>query len=80
MNNPFTKHPNDTAGPEGYWVHFHRSFFNGWVLIWAGITAIIHAVFPWWFKFYTVETLIRIYWTTLHNSIRHANLIEKYKE
>lgn len=78
--NPFTKHPNETDSPEGYWVHFNRSFTNGWVLIWAGTAAVVHAVFPWWFKFYTAETIIRIYWTTLHTSGRHRDLIKEYEK
>jgi hypothetical protein len=79
MKNPFTAHPGETDNPEGYWSHFHRAFGNGVVLIWAGITAIIHALFPWLYEFYTSETIIRLYWTTLHTSGRHPDLIEKWK-
>jgi hypothetical protein len=79
MKNPFTAHPGETDNPEGYWVHFHRAFDNGVILIWAGVTAIIHALFPWLYTFYTSETIIRLYWTTLHASGRHADLIEKWK-
>jgi hypothetical protein len=77
MNNPFTAHPNETLNPEGYWVHFHRSFNNGWILIWAGTTSIIHAFFPWWWKFYTAETVVRL-WADLHNTGRHDALLEKW--
>jgi len=45
----------------------------------AGVAAIIHALFPWLYTFYTSETIIRLYWTTLHASGRHADLIEKWK-
>jgi hypothetical protein len=78
--NIFTQHPNETANPEGFWKHFHRSFTNGFVLIGAGIVAIIHAFCPFWWKFYTAETVIRLYWTHIHTSGRHDDLINKWKQ
>jgi hypothetical protein len=78
--NPFTKHPNATDTPEGYWVHFHRAYGNGWILVRAGLASMVHAVFPWWFQFYTAETLVKMYWANLHNSRRHKDLIDKYRK
>jgi len=79
MKNPFTAHPGATDNPEGYWTHFHRAFGNGFVLLWGGLVAIIHAIFPWMFEFTTSEIITRLYWTTIHPSGRHADLIEKWK-
>ena len=76
--NPFTQHPNDTDHPEGYWVHFRRSFVNGWTLIWAGVTSIIHAVCPWWYQFYTAETVVRL-WADLHMTGRHDALLDRWE-
>jgi hypothetical protein len=79
MKNPFTAHPGATDNPEGYWAHFRRAFGNGFVLLWGGFVAIIHAIFPWMFEFTTSEIITRLYWTTIHPSGRHADLIEKWK-
>ncbi len=79
MKNPFTAHPGATNNPEGYWAHFRRAFGNGFVLLWGGFVAIIHAIFPWMFEFTTSEIITRLYWTTIHTSGRHTDLIEKWK-
>ena len=78
--NPFTKRPNATDTPEGYWAHFHRAYGNGWILVRAGLASMVHAFFPWWFQFYTAETLVKMYWANLHNSRRHKDLIDKYRK
>ena len=78
MKNPFTTHPSQTSVPEGFWTHFYRAFVGGCILISAGLASIIHAFFPWWLAFYTAEVIIRLYWTVLHVSGRHQDLINKW--
>jgi hypothetical protein len=41
------------------------------------LPALIHALFPWWFRFYTAEQVVRIY-RAIATSGRHDELIVKY--
>lgn len=55
----FTKHPNDTENPQSYWEHAVFGMTNSIKLILAGIVGIIHAIFPFWFAFYTSSRVIK---------------------
>tara|TARA_Y100000034_G_C6891681_1_gene410323 strand:- start:140 stop:496 length:357 start_codon:yes stop_codon:yes gene_type:complete len=59
MINIFTDHPRDTENPQSYFQHGKFAFTNSALLIWAGIVGIIHAIFPWWFAFYTSTRVIK---------------------
>ncbi len=48
-----------------------------WLIV-AGLAGVVHAVFPWWFKFYTAEQVVRIY-CRVAKSGRHGDLMEKYR-
>lgn len=45
----------------GYWYHCRHSIYNGSQLLWLFCTSIIHAFFPWAYKFHTAYGIIRIY-------------------
>ncbi len=68
--NPFTKHPNDTENPQGYWKHGLFALVNSTILIYAGIIGIIHAVFPFIFQFNTSTIVIQSF-KKLVGSRRH---------
>jgi hypothetical protein len=72
MKNIFTDHPRDTENPQGYWQHGKFGFINSCKMILAGILGIIHAVFPWWFKFSTSSAIIKSF-KTLVDSRRHLD-------
>ena len=55
----FTKHPGETTNPQTYWQHGKFAAMNSLKLIWAGIAGVIHAIFPWWFPFYTSTAVIK---------------------
>ena len=63
--------------PQTYLEHGKFAVYHSSWLIWAGLVGLIHAVFPWWYKFYTAEQVIRIYWR-LVNGDRHVELIDRY--
>ena len=46
-------------------------------LIAAGAAGLVHAVFPWWFRFYAAEQVVRLY-SAVAKSGRHDELIAKY--
>ncbi len=68
----FTKHPNDTENPQSYWKHAVFGMTNSIKLILAGIVGIIHAIFPFWFPFYTSSRVIKSY-KKLIDSRRHKS-------
>lgn len=68
--NPFTKHPNETENPQGYWKHGTFALINSAILIYAGIIGIIHAVFPFLFQFSTSTIVIKSF-RKLVDSRRH---------
>ena len=70
MRNPFTEHPRSTNAGQGYWAHGRFAARHSLILIWAGLVGLIHAAFPWWFPFYTANTVIGVF-ATLKSSGRH---------
>ena len=65
-----TEHIRDTENPQTYWQHGKFAFKNSSIVAWAGILGMIHAVFPWWFKFHTSTTVIKSF-KKLVDSRRH---------
>ena len=63
--------------PQTYIEHGLFSAKHSLWMIWAALAGLVHAVFPWWFKFYTPEQVIRIYCKLAHSG-RHDDLMEKY--
>jgi len=49
----FKKHLNEAG--KTYWTHFKFAFIAGFILLYAGITSIIHAIFPCFFKFTSLK-------------------------
>lgn len=47
MRNPFTEHPHSVN--ETYFQHLGFALWFGLKMIWGGIAAIVHAVFPFLF-------------------------------
>lgn len=43
------------AAGKNYWEHFKFAFIAGFILIYAGITSIIHAIFPCFFQFTSLK-------------------------
>lgn len=72
-----TSHIRDTRKPQTYLEHGRFAMKYSVLLIGAGIIGVIHAVFPWWFKFYTAEQVVKAF-VGVNNSGRHDDLIEKY--
>lgn len=72
-----TNHIRDTDKPQTYFEHGKFAAFYSARLIVAGVIGIIHAIFPWWFKFYTAEQIIKTY-VEVKASGRHDDLIVKY--
>jgi hypothetical protein len=71
-----TNHLKDTGNPQTYFQHFRVAFVNScWLLI-ASIAGIIHAIFPWWFPFYTSTVIIKCF-KILVDTERHK---EEFKE
>ncbi len=64
--------------PQTYFEHGWFAFKHCVWLIWAALFGIIHSIFPWWFKFYTADQVIRIY-VNLEKSGRHKAAIAKYR-
>jgi hypothetical protein len=65
-----TDHIRDTENPQTYWQHGKFAFKNSSIVAWAGILGMIHAVFPWWFKFHTSTAVIKSF-KKLVDSRRH---------
>ena len=77
MKNIFTEHPRSTDNPQGYWDHGFFSFTNSVVLLWFCLLGIVHAVFPFIFKFDTSSAIIRSF-KKLVKSNRHKSELMKY--
>lgn len=77
MRNPFTEHPRETAVPQTYWEHGAFAFRHSAGLVGAGLLGMVHAVFPWMFKFHAAEHVIRTA-KILERTGRHAELFAKY--
>ena len=73
----FTKHPNSTDNPQGYWKHLLFSFINSARLMWYAMLGIIHSVFPFMFAFSTSSAIIRSF-KKLVESNRHIPELKKY--
>ena len=73
----FTKHPNSTDNPQGYWEHFLFSSINSMRLMWYAMLGIIHSVFPFMFAFSTSSAIIRSF-KKLVESNRHIPELKKY--
>jgi hypothetical protein len=78
MKNIFTEHSKDTKNPQGYWEHFWFSFTNSVILLSYCLLGIIHAFFPFTFKFSTSSAIIRSF-KKLILSNRHAEEFAKYE-
>ena len=76
MKNPFTKHPSETVNPQSYFKHGKFAFINSVILILAGIAGMIHAVFPFLFKFTTSTVIIKSF-KKLLDSERHKKELNK---
>jgi hypothetical protein len=68
--NFLTEHVKDTENPQTYWSHGKFAFLNSAKLVGAGIIGMVHAVFPWWFKF-TTSTAVITSFKKLVDSRRH---------
>ena len=77
MKNIFTEHPNSTENSQGYWVHLRFAFTNSMVLLWYCLLGVVHAFFPFWFKFSTSSAIIRSF-KKLVESKRHLPELKKY--
>ena len=49
----FKKHLNEAG--KSYLEHFKFAFIAGFILIYAGVTSIIHAIFPCFFQFTSLK-------------------------
>ena len=77
MRNIFTEHPNDSENPQGYWEHGLFAVKNSATLLWYCLLGIVHAAFPFVFKFDTSSAIIRSF-KKLVLSNRHGPELEKY--
>ena len=77
MKNIFTEHPNSTVNPQGYWAHLIFGFTNSIILLWYCLLGVVHAFFPFWFKFSTSSAIIRSF-KKLVESKRHLPELKKY--
>ena len=73
-----TDHIRDTARPQTYLAHGRFAIFYSVRLIVAGIIGIIHAVCPWWFRFYTAQQIVKSC-VGLSQSGRHDDLLEGHR-
>ncbi len=72
-----TNHLNETDVPQTYFQHGRFALTRSVRLIVAGVAGVIHAIFPWWFTFYTSEQIVKTF-AEVNNSGRHDDLIDKY--
>ena len=63
--------------PQTYREHGRFAMKHSCWLVAAGLAGMIHAICPWWFKFYTAEQVVRIY-GVIARCGRHDELIRKY--
>lgn len=66
----------ETKNPQGYWKHGTFAFINSCILIYSGLIGIIHAFFPFIFKFSTSTIVIKSF-KKLVESKRHIDELEK---
>ncbi len=71
-----TNHIRDTDAPQTYVNHGRFALKHSFMMIAAGLVGIIHAVFPWWFPFWTAEQIIITY-QALSCSGRHNDQIDR---
>ena len=76
MENPFTKHPQDTEQPQTYLEHGKFAFAKSFILVYAGIIGMIHAIFPFLFPFKTSTIVIKAF-KSLVDSKRHKEELRK---
>jgi len=72
LTNIWTEHAKSTENPQGYFEHGKFAFINSAYLIYYGLQGIIHAIFPFWFKFTTSSQVIRSF-KKLVDSRRHID-------
>tara|TARA_R110000751_G_scaffold282488_2_gene385655 strand:+ start:178 stop:522 length:345 start_codon:yes stop_codon:yes gene_type:complete len=75
LGNLFTGHITDTDNPQSYWVHGRFAFMNSFKLLLCCILGMIHAVFPWWFKFTTSTAVIKAF-KIIVDSKRHRRELQ----
>lgn len=63
--------------PQSYLEHGRFAMKHSSALILAGLAGVAHAAFPWWFKFYSAEQVVKIY-KAIETSGRHEDLLRKY--
>ncbi len=63
--------------PQSYYRHGLFALTNSLRLLLAGFAGVVHAIFPWWFKFYSAEQVVRTF-AKVANSGRHDDLLERY--
>jgi hypothetical protein len=71
-----TSHVRETDEPQTYLEHGKFALVNSSLLIWAGLLGILHAVCPWWFKFYTSEIVVKSF-RKLCDSHRHKDELNR---
>ncbi len=72
-----TDHLRETDTPQTYFGHGKFALTRSLRLIVAGVVGIIHAIFPWWFTFYTSEQIVKTF-VEVAKSGRHDDLLDKY--
>jgi len=72
----FTSHVRDTDNPQTYWCHGRDAFMNSLKLLWCCALGLVHAIFPFWFKFTTSSAVIRAF-KIIVDSKRHRREIQK---
>lgn len=63
--------------PQSYFQHGRFAMKHSLTLLVAGAAGVVHAIFPWWFKFYTAEKVVQVY-TQIDRSGRHEELLRDY--
>jgi hypothetical protein len=61
------QHLNDSQ--MSYWVHFHHAFRLGFILIYAGLASLIHALCPFLYPAYSAKQVIRIFVNVVLDSL-----------
>ena len=63
--------------PQNYWEHGRFAMKHSLGLLFAGLAGVVHAIFPWWFKFYSAEQVVKTF-KAIESSGRHEDLLKKY--
>lgn len=71
-----TDHIRDTGSPQSYLQHGYIAGKYGFLMIFYGLIGILHAIFPFWFKFTTSSFLLRTV-KLLIDTRRHSKEIEQ---